>query len=699
MWVPAWFNREEASAHEATPEAEAFSRMRLLGRLLLLWAALILVKLVYLQIGCHDTLRREALQQQEKTVEIQAPRGAIYDRTGQPLAMSLPVDSVCVNPLRVPDLSVAAAILSHELDLNENELLGRMKWSEDNRRGFMWVKRKISPEESARLRSLKLDWIEFRTETRRFYPNGSLAAHILGSVDHAENGNGGIELALNDELAGRPGYMRVTTDVKQNPLDAQVAVQPRPGRNITLTIDSRIQYVMERELKKAVETTHAETGSAVAIDPRSGEILALASYPTYDPNDPVKPGESLSDRTDLAVSTPFEPGSVFKVITLASALETTNLTPETIIPCGNGVINLFGRVIHDHKSYAALSMADVLAHSSNIGAIQIGLRVGAPTLYEYIRRFGFGQESGIPLPGESGGLLRRLSHWTKSSIGSVAMGQEVSTTTLQLARACTVVADGGLLLKPKLILNDGTRDLSIGQKDRPVRVLRPETAITMRRMMEGVVLHGTGDKARLDGYTSGGKTGSAQIFDMATHTYTHHYNGSFMGFAPVTNPRIVVVVTLNHTPSGTAGYGGQVAAPVFRQVATAALRIMDVPKDLPDGFVPENKGLVDHNDLAIAGLSDQPGVATTDEVVSSVTPPLIRDSGTAPAAGIPDQRLFSVGPKVPNFQGMTMRAVMEESEQLGMPVEVTGTGIARSQAPPAGSMLQPGGRVVVQFAR
>lgn len=699
MWVPAGFNREEASAQEATPEVQALRRLRMLGRLLLVWAVLILVKLVYLQIVCHDTLLRMAQQQQQKMEEIQAERGSIFDRTGQPLAMSLPVDSVCVNPMRVPDLSVAAAILSHELDLDENELLGRLKWSADNQRGFLWVKRKISPEESARLRSLKLDWIEFRTETRRFYPNGSLAAHVLGSVDHAGNGNGGVELALNKELAGHPGYMRVTTDVRQNAIDAQVAVQPKPGRNITLTIDSRIQYVMERELKEAVEITHSRTGSAVAMNPRNGEILALASYPSYDPNEPVHTGDSLASRTDLAVSTPFEPGSVFKVITLAAALETTSLRPESIIPCGNGVINLFGRVIHDHKSYAALSMEDVLAHSSNIGAIQIGLRVGAPTLYEYIRRFGFGQETGLPEPAESSGLLRKLAHWTKSSIGSVAMGQEVSTTTLQLARACTVIADGGLLLKPRLILKNGVNETA-APVNRPVRVLRPETAITMRSMMEGVVLHGTGDKARLPGYTSGGKTGSAQIFDMATHSYTHHYNGSFMGFAPVTNPRIVVVVTLNHTPSGAAGYGGQVAAPVFRQVALAALRIMDVPKDLPDGYVPDDNKPVDHNDLAIASLSDQPGVEATDEAVSSVTPPLVQPSVAASAVpGALDQRLFSVGPTVPNFQGMTMRAVIEKSEQLGMPVEVTGSGIAKSQAPAAGSTLPPGARVVVQFAQ
>jgi len=694
MWVPVQWNREEASAREATPEAEAARRMRVLGRVLLVWAVLILVKLVYLQIVCHDELRRMAQQQQEKLVEIQAPRGTIFDRTGQPLAMSLPVDSVCVNPLRVPDLTVAADILAHELSLDENELLGKMKWSAQNQRGFMWVKRKISPEESARLRSLKLDWIEFRTETRRFYPNGSLAAHILGGVDHDENGNGGVELSLNSELAGHPGYMRVTTDVKQNPFEAQIAMEPKPGKNITLTIDSRIQYIMERELRAAVENHHAETGSAVAMNPRNGEILALASYPTFDPNDMVKPGTSLANRTDLAVSTPFEPGSVFKVITLASALETTNLTPATIIPCGGGPLRIFGRVIHDAESHGALSFTDVLAHSSNIGAIEIGLKVGAPMLYDYIRRFGFGQYTGIPLPGESSGLLRRLEHWTKGSIASVAMGQEVSTTTVQLAQACTIVADGGFLLKPRLILEKPQRE------DRPVRVLRPETAITMRQLMEDVVLYGTGRRnARLDGYTAGGKTGSAQIFDTAIHQYTHHYNGSFMGFAPVTNPRIVVVVTVNHTPTGSAGFGAQVAAPAFRQIAMAALRIMGVPKDVPDSIEDQDETPAVHNNLAIASLNRHSGVEPAGGIVSSVTPPLVQNSGMASAPGDLDQRLFYVGPKVPDFQGKTMRAVMEQSEQLGMPVEVIGSGIATSQAPPAGTMLAPGARIVVQFAR
>ena len=290
-------------------------------------------------------------------------------------------------------------------------------------------------------------------------------------------------------------------------------------------------------------------------------------------------------RSNLAVATPFEPGSVFKVITLAAALETTNLTPDSMINCGNGTINLFGRVIHDHNRYSSLSMADVLAKSSNIGAINIGLKVGEKNLYEYVRRFGFGRKTGIELPGESAGMLRRLSQWEPSSIGSVAMGHEVGATSIQLALAGAIVANGGMRVKPRLILArqkpGGVEERTVPEK--PERVIRPETAIKMRQMMEGVVLHGTGKGlANLRGYTSGGKTGSAQIYDFKAKAYTHHYNASFLGFAPVSNPQIVIAVTLIGTSGGSAGYGGPVAAPVFRAVATSALRMLDVPKDLPD---------------------------------------------------------------------------------------------------------------------
>ena len=346
------------------------------------------------------------------------------------------------------------------------------------------------------------------------------------------------------------GSAQVLTDVNKRGIESELFDEPKVGTNLALTIDERIQFAAERDLKAAVETANARTGTVVVMNPHTGEMLAMASYPTFDPNKPPQRGEARKARLNLAVAAPFEPGSVFKVITLAAALETTNLRPESILPCGS--INMFHRVIHEAKhAYGPLSMADVLAKSSNVGAIQIGMRVGKEKLYEYVRRFGFGQKTGTGLPAESGGMLRRLDRWQPGSICSVPMGHEISVTALQLAQACSVIANGGLMVKPRLVLKrqkpgGAMEDV---KPERPVRIIKPETAFTMRGMMEGVVLlpYGTGRRARLDGYSSAGKTGSAQIYDYAARHYTASYNASFMGFAPVTNPAIVVVVTLNGT--------------------------------------------------------------------------------------------------------------------------------------------------------
>ncbi|HEX5227285.1 MAG TPA: penicillin-binding protein [Bryobacteraceae bacterium] len=675
----------------------ATKRVHVLVRVAFLWVALIAARLIQLQVIQHSKYAELARDQQQKHDEIKAPRGAILDRYGQRLAMSLPVESVVVDPLRVPDLSLAADVLSRILHLDQGDLLFKLQSSVAEGRGFLWVKRKISRDEAERLRRLGLEWIEFRTESQRYYPNRSLAAQVIGSVDFEENGNSGIEQSLNDQLAGQPGEMLVTQDVKKRGFASTLEQTALPGQDVRLTIDARIQSVAEQELAKMVKAHRAKTGTVVAMDPRSGDILAMANYPTFDPNEPPKHGE-MAARENLAVSAPFEPGSVYKVITLSSALETTHLRPESMINCGNGSINLFGRVIHDHSRYAALSMADVLARSSNIGAINIGLQVGDKNLYSYIRRFGFGKKTGVPLPGESSGMVRPLRVWQKSSIGSVAMGHEIGVTALQLAQACSVIASGGFLMKPRLLMD--------AQKSQPVRVLRPETAITMRGMMEGVVLkpYGTGHKyAQLVGYTSAGKTGTAQIYDNHIHQYTHNYNASFMGFAPVTNPRIVVVVTINGT-EGTVGYGGPTSAPVFREVAAAGLRVMDVPKDLPE-MVPDDKAPADENDLSIA------------DVGSSIPPPLVQagdavaadDRPVASAKSALDQRLFSntnatsgrdlAGPRVPNFQGKTVRNVIEQAAALGIPVEFTGSGVARAQAPQPGAILPTGQRVRVQFSR
>ncbi|MGH9614611.1 MAG: peptidoglycan D,D-transpeptidase FtsI family protein, partial [Bryobacteraceae bacterium] len=554
------------------PETQSTRRLRWLLKLLLLWAGAIFARLFWLQVVHHDDLVKLARQQQQKTVEIPALRGTIFDRLGQPLAKTLPAESICVNPQRIPDPAVAADLLSPLLRLDRAKLLEKIASAKRRARGFLWVKRKVSAEEAERVRSLKLDWVEFRQEMRRFYPQGSLASHVVGSTgmvddDDVDRGNAGIEMEFDEELSGRPGLARVYTDVKQNAYDSVVARNPDPGEDITLTIDPNLQYLAEKELDKTVVTSHAKTGSIVAMDPNTGEVLAMANYPRFDSNKPPGAGEPPGARNNLAITTPFEPGSVFKTVTLSAALETTTLRPDSIINCGNGSINLFGRIIHDHNRYSALSMADVLAKSSNIGAINIGLKVGDREMYDYVRRFGFGQKTGIDLPGESAGMLRRVEQWTPSSIGSIAMGHEVSATAVQLAVAGSVIANGGLMVKPRLVLSrqQPGKPAEVFPQDKPHRIIRPETAIMMRQMMEGVVLRGTGRRyATLRGYTSGGKTGSAQIYDQKAHAYSHHYNASFLGFAPVANPQIVIVATLEGTSGGEAGFGGPVAAPVFR---------------------------------------------------------------------------------------------------------------------------------------
>jgi cell division protein FtsI (penicillin-binding protein 3) len=662
---------------DSRAESLAIKRLRIFARVCLVWGLILILRLIDLQIISHDKYRRLADSQQIRNVEVQAPRGGVYDRNGEALAMSVQVDSVVVNPLRIPDPAVAADLLSVVLNLETKPLLEKINQAIENKRGFLFVKRKITEDESQKLRSYGLDWIEFRTESTRLYPKEQRAAHVVGSVNFEERGNNGIELSLDKLLRGKPGVMRTQADVRQNVFDRKYFTDPQPGKDIKVTIDERIQYVAERELKKAVEKNHCKTGSIVVMNPKNGEILAMTSYPTFNPNDPPDHGEDLSSRLNLAVSAPFEPGSVFKVITIAAGLETTNITPHTIIPCGNGRMTLFKRVIHDHNSYASLSVEDVLAKSSNIGAIQIGLKVGSKRLWEYVRRFGFGQRTGIAMPGESPGMVRYWEKWHPAAIGSIAMGHEIITTTVQLAQAASVVANGGMLIKPRLILNEGVEKV-----EPPKRVIKPETAITMRRMMEHVVLTGTGKPAHLDGYTAGGKTGSAQIFDTVAHAYTHKYNASFMGFAPVNNPAIVVVVTLN----GAKQYGGVVAAPVFREVAGATLRFLDIPRDLPDGPIGPVKEDEPENDLSLAELSNPLDDEELKEAAVSFGPEL-------PPEMIP------VGPKVPDFHGKTKRQVMEESSALGVRVEIAGAGIARRQEPAPGSVLGPGQRVKVRFAR
>jgi cell division protein FtsI (penicillin-binding protein 3) len=714
-------------------EGQSNRRLHFLLWLLLGWSGLVFARLVSLQVVHHDDLLRQAQQQQQRMREIPALRGTILDRSGQPLAKSMPAESVCVNPQRIRDAGVAADMLSRVLNLNREAVYEKIQAARTRHSGFLWIKRKIQAEEAERLRSLKLEWVEFRPEIRRFYPHRTLAAHVLGSMgitdpdDIVEHGTAGIEASFEADLAGRPGLTRVYTDVRQNPYDAVVARKPEPGANITLTIDSNLQYEAEKQIEKAVLASGARSGSIVAMNPYTGEVLAMANYPTYDPNDTPSPREAEGARSNLAVTTPFEPGSVFKTVTLSAALETTHLHPDTMIDCHNGAINLFGRVIHDAGRHGVITMQQVYEKSSNIGAIEIGMKVGERAMYDYVRKFGFGKKTGIELPGESSGMVRKIENWQTTSIASVAMGHEISTTSIQLAVAAAAIANGGMLVKPRIVIarqKNGEPEVRFTSESGR-RILKPETAIQMRQFMEGVVLRGTGrNLANLKGYTSGGKTGTAQVYDFKARAYTHRYNASFLGFAPVPNPQIVLAVTMNNTGGGTAGYGGPVAAPVFRDVAMTALRMLDVPKDLPDDLraqAPSKTEATEVDDLAIAGLGEPPANevdARTDDIariraVSSNTPspPVPADSAAPATDSDADRRPFlqtaaatvaMTGPKVPSFRGMTLRQVLEESSAKGLPVEVGGAvkvGLVREQDPPAGAILAPGKRIRVQFAR
>jgi cell division protein FtsI (penicillin-binding protein 3) len=692
-------------------ESQANRRLTWLLRVLLLWVTAIFLRLVWLQVVRHDDLLRLAQQQQEKMVEIPAQRGSIFDRDGHPLAKSLPAESICINPQRIPDAALAADLLSGVLQMDRTKLFESISVAKLRGTGFLWIKRKIDPSEAARVRNLKLDGVEFRDEMRRIYTRGPMASHVVGSTgmvgdEVTERGNAGVELQFDDELAGRPGLSRVYRDVKQNAYDSVVARKPEPGESITLTIDSNLQYVAERELDKAIDSSGAKTGSIVALNPYNGDILAMANYPRFDPSVAPSSSEPPNARSNLAITTPFEPGSVFKVITLSAALETTQIRPDTIIPCGSS-IKLYDRTIHDEHPHGAMSMADVLAHSSNVGAIMIGQKVGDRALYKYQRKFGFGEKTGIDLPGESAGLLKHVEDWKATSGGFMSIGHEVAVTSLQLALAGAAIANGGTLVKPRLVLSKQKPGEPVERfaPEPGQRIVDPGTTIQMRGMMEGVVLRGTAKGyANLRGYTSGGKTGTAQIFDLKAHTYTHRYNASFLGFAPLENPQIVIIVTLEGTSGGTAGFGAPVAAPVFREVAMAALRMLDVPKDIPDAAVTASNEPAGEGQQAVALRP------VAQRSVSSVTPPPVQaDASAFPGSSAPstegslDRRPFFAPPdggvKVPDFRGMTLRAVLEESSAEGFSVEVDGSGLARGQTPPPGTNLPPDARVRVQFAR
>jgi cell division protein FtsI (penicillin-binding protein 3) len=679
----------------------AADRLVIVAGLAMLWMAAVGGRLAYLQLVRHSDYMARAQRQQQRTIEISPKRGVIYDRNKNPLAMSIQVDSAFAVPSEIADTGLAARLLAGVLKVPRDVLEDRLSASNS----FVWIQRKLPPEQAEAVQALNLKGIYLQKENQRFYPKRDLAAHVLGFVDPDERGLGGIESELDEQIRGKSERVIVMADARQHRFDGAIVGGIVPGADVVLTLDEKIQYIAERELSAAIAKTHAPAGTVIVMNPNTGELLALANWPKFNPNAATDaPAESRMNR---AVSAIYEPGSTFKLITLAAAFDQGVTQPEEVFDCENGSVVVAGHRIHDHKPFGLLTVSEILAKSSDVGAIKVAMRLGAPKFYDYIRAFGFGSPTGVDLPGESRGLLHRLEHWSPISIGAVSMGQEVGVTPIQLISAVSAIANGGTLYRPYVVaeLRRGNQVLPAEGSLAPVEpknVIRPQTAAALRGLMEGVVLKGgTGTLARLNGWTAAGKTGSAQKIDPATGRYSRtDLIASFTGFAPISDPAVTILVSLD-SPVGPHE-GGMVAAPVFKRVAEQVLAYLDVPRD-----VPLNPKLVQtayrrQSEIDGASLEDFTPTdfsAQPDDAPEAAAPALSskRGSPRVAEASVTVAVDESGDIAVPDFSGKTMRDVTDECLRLGLNPSLVGTNLAIAQSPAPAARVKRGAKVTVEF--
>ncbi len=706
-------------------------RLGMLAAFLLLWIVGIALRLAQVQILQYQQWSSRGDHEHKRLFDLTPPRGVIYDRHGQELAMSVQVDSIFAVPGDVPDHATVAALLAGVLGTDAKDIREKL----DSDKNFIWIARKVDAETSARVHELKLQGIYFQKEPKRFYPKRELAAQVVGYSGLDDEGLGGIELNFDDTLRGIPGRMEISMDARRKRL-AGVERQPEPGQNIVLSIDQNIQYIAERELDRAMLDTHAEAATCIVQNPHTGEILALASRPTFNPNTSAHvPPQNLKNR---AISDVYEPGSMFKTVTLSGALEEKVTTPEEKFDVSQGFIVVGGARMRDSHRMGVLTTAEVLAESSNVGAIKIGLRLGDDRLYKYIRAYGFGTATGIELPGETRGLVKPVKNWSKTSIGAMSMGQEVGITAIQAISAISSIANDGVWNAPRIVAgvtppNAGPQTITFRPAEQR-RVVSPLTAAQMRKMMEGVVLFGTGRRAMLDGYTSAGKTGTAQKVDPHTGRYGSKYVASFVGFAPVNQPAVTVAVIIDSAVG--LHQGGQVSAPVFQRVTQQVLEYMHVAHDTElknpsrmlraavsdrdlEESAPDHPGaMLPAGDLASAPAIPAPTARNQSAYGGQVVPaaqrqrqqPFIAPVAPTPVAPLAPPRQPGPPPTsgvvvnvastlVPSFLGKSLRAAVEEAQQNGIALDTHGWGTAQEQSPPPGSLIPRGGRVSVRFAR
>lgn len=757
--------------NSSTPLVTPMRRMRILVVLGIFfgWATLITGRLVWLQVFRHAEWSERAERQQERTFAVAPRRGILYDRDLHALAMTVIADSVYAVPsemgsdLNKEQTAEALAKIVHtdpeDRFTSEKQILARLRDS----RNFAWVARKQTPAVIAAVRSLNLKGVYLQKEFKRFYPDQNLAAQVLGYVGMDDDGLAGVEQDFEHDLHGTPGRMLTALDARRHVLDSEER-DPLPGQNLVLTIDANIQFMAERALEANMERTGAANGTVVVQDPHTGQILALAIRPTFNPNNFRHTVPSLL--RDHAVSDVYEPGSTFKLVTYSAALDSGVVKPNDSIDCQGGSIVVAGRTVHDApgEHYGVVPLGFALAQSSDVAAIKLGIRMGPDRFYQYIHAYGFGQRSGIELPGETRGLLKPPQRWQPTTIGSIPMGQEVAVTPIQLVTMASTIANGGIYLPPHIVLESTDATMANGNL-RPVafrlgeempnplphgahRVISEMTSAEMRRMMEGVVLFGTGRPAQLDGYSAAGKTGTAQKIDPLTHTYSKtKYVASFVGFAPVSDPAVTIAVIMD-SPAKGSHFGTAVSAPVFHDLAQQILEYLGVPhdqdlkpvKDLAKSKpVPQEPPVQNTEDLQslFAEINDLPaddplrnpasqgppaetaqlgtdesqppasagtrtsGAADIAEsaiagpsvsslsVPAPLPPPPVQNHGTV---AVPKERVA-----VPSFAGKSLRDVVVQASGAGLGVQIVGSGLARDQAPAAGTLVPAGTQIVVRF--
>jgi cell division protein FtsI (penicillin-binding protein 3) len=768
MQSPVRTSRSRNNAARAIPLKRA--RFSLICLLFIFWALAIGARLFWLQIVRHKDYQERAEKQQLRTFEVAPRRGVLYDRNLRELAMTVQADSFYAVPSEIDDKQKTAWIQStahalaavvhtdpEDVVTSEAQIAERLT----NGHSFAWIARRVTPDVSAQVKALAVKGVYSQKEFERSYPQNLIAAQVLGYVGVDDNGLGGLEQKYEPQLHGAPGRMYTALDARRKVLGSSER-EPEPGQNLVLTIDENIQFYAERALEHVMEKTQADSGTVVVQDVHTGQILALAIRPTFNPNDSRKTTPALLK--NHAVSDVYEPGSVFKLVTYSAALEQHVTTPDDMIDCQGGAISLPGRIIHDDKGdhFGVITVHEALEHSSDVAAVKLAQKIGQDKFYEYIRNFGFGARTGLELPGETRGLLQPTKRWGTTSYASIAIGQEVGVTPLQLVSMVSTIANGGIYLPPHVLMPgqvDGAQHAGTAQVASPFktgselpnplpagahRVISEMTAAQMRKMMEGVVLYGTGKSAMLNGFSSGGKTGTAQKIDPETHTYSKTMHiASFAGIAPVNNPVISVAVVIDN-PHGASYYGAAVSAPVFAEVAQKVLEYLGVQHDIDVHTQPAKQKV--QPDIAEDDTQNQSDVNTMFSAINDLpsddplrAPPVPASAPIHAAAQLVAQKPASLDTKapvsnpqagsvvplsaatqdapafkkasrsvtlsdakklkVPSLVGLPMRQVLVVANAAGLEVQISGSGTVREQAPAAGTMVAVGTQIAVRCGR